>query len=102
MLHVQVKSSGAVWGSLGFSVACGEAVYTIEANVQGNGYVGFLELPQSGQNCVLTMTALSEWDFLRFDEIRYAICYHKHCYCAHNQLHSRSFKPDGISPYLHI
>lgn len=51
---------------------CGISIYSLEAIVLPDGYIGYLELPQTGQGCILTVAMLSDWDFDEFNNIRYA------------------------------
>lgn len=68
---IQMNARGNFKGELEFRIKCWDSVTSVRGRVQRNGYVGYIDIPQAGSNCILTLSVVSEHGHIWFSKIWY-------------------------------
>lgn len=63
----QMHTANSFDGELEFKVKCYELETAVRGKIQWDGYVGWINIPQTGSNCVLTISVVSGNGWLWFD-----------------------------------
>lgn len=72
-MAIQINSHGNFKGELDFRVKCWDSETHTKGRIQKDGYIGYINIPRAGSNCVLTLSVASEYGHMWFNKIWYEL-----------------------------